>query len=901
MAADAMGLTNMKYNKFFIAQTMQVTGSRLLLIAALIVSALFTSCKDDAAAKKAEVERFVRSAETYEGQGQYRAAMLEARNAVQKDPSNPDGFIILAKIYNQVGAYSSTQKLLEDVVKKLPSVSLELADAYVANNKYRSALVLLNDYKPANLSNDDQARKQVLIARSSIRLGEKAGYEAALEALKKNPGKTDDVTVLEAEYLVSQGQIEAAQQKLDTLAANSSGNVKSLIMLGNFALQRNQLTQAEEYYTKALSQIPNSDIFTVDKSLVLTQLTETLIRQGRTSEAYRYQKLLADANPESQPVQQKFNDAMEYYRQGKFAEAEKLLAEIREQFPQDKNSAVLLGMVQFQQGQDQQANKLFDKFIDPETANTSIIQAAAMAKYRSNQVDDAVALLKKAVESQPTNAEILATYGLALLDRDPTSEEGQHAVEKSLALNPKQQRLRLALAKRYMALKQPEQAIAQLQKAYSEQPLDLFIQQAYFKVLMSENKDDQIKKIIADFQKTYPDNPRGQFLEGWFNLSKKNYAEAEKAFERALSMKNKDERNLSYAGLAQVYAEQKLPQKAVMAWQSAIKENPKVLDAYAPWLYQMRELNRQAEAISFLTELEKQEELWQPSVVLAQFLVAEKQIPAAIKHVEIAMERNKGSESVKQLAANIYVAQAMELRAQKKNDEAKTYLLKATTLFPKNIAFLANLIEVEIASNNLVEAQKLLDQFENTDENAASKLYLQGMINFAENKPEEGLKNYLASWKLRPTETSAEGIYTYYVKNHKQDDAEKFAKEWSEKLPSSSKATLVRAVDAQQANNAGESQKLYEKTVELSPRNAAAWNNLAWLYYESKDPRALDTAKKAYDLAPNVPEILDTYGWILVELGKVEEGAQHLERAATLAPSNAEIKKHLQQANSRKK
>jgi len=888
----------------FFSMKLQSLNKCLKVISTISIATIFltlSACKDNDAAKKAEAERFINSAKTYQGQGQYRAALLETKNAIQKDPSNPESFILQAKIYNQIGSYTSTQKLLEETVKKMPSATLELAEAYVASNKYRSALSVLNEYKPANLSNDDQARKYALIAKSNIRLGDKTGYQAAIDSLKKIQGKEDDVTLLEAEYLVSQGQIEAAQLKLDSLTTGSKENVKALIMLGTFSLQHNQLPKAEDYFTKALSLIPNSDIFTIDKTIVLTQLTEALIQQGRTSEAYRYQKLLADANPESQAAQQKFNDAMEYYRQGKFAEAEKILAELREQYPQDKNSAVLLGLVQFQQGQDQQASKLFDKFIDPETANSSVIQAAALAKYRSNQMDEAVALLKKAVESQPGNAEILATYGLALLDREPQNEEGQKALEKSLALNPKQQRLRLALAKRHMALKQPEQALAQLQKAYLEQPLDLYIQQAYFKLLMDLNKDDELKAKISEFQTTYPDNPRGPFLEGWYKLSKKSYAESERAFERALAMKNKDERNLSYAGLAQVYMEQKLPQKAVMAWQSAIKEKPEVLDAYVPWLYQMRQLGRQPEAISFLTELEKNDGPWQTSIVLAQLLASEKQVDQAMKHIDIAMERSKGAESVKQFAANLYQAIAAEYRAKNMPNDAKTYLLKAIALFPKNVSYLAGLIETEIAAGNVVEAQKLLDQFENSTENAPTKLFLQARINVAANKPDEAIKNYLASWNLRQTEMGAEAIYDFYYKGNKKDEAAKFAKEWLEKLPNSSRANLIMAVEAQQSKNVGESVKLYEKTVELAPKNAAAMNNLAWLYYENKDPRALEVAKKAYDLAPTVPEIMDTYGWILVEAGKINEGIEYLEKASQAASNNAEIKDHLAKAKSRLK
>ena len=78
-------------------------------------------------------------------------------------------------------------------------------------------------------------------------------------------------------------------------------------------------------------------------------------------------------------------------------------------------------------------------------------------------------------------------------------------------------------------------------------------------------------------------------------------------------------------------------------------------------------------------------------------------------------------------------------------------------------------------------------------------------------------------------------------------------------------------------------------------------NNLAWSYYLEKDPRAEQIAKKAYELAPNSPAILDTYGWILVESGKVSEGISYLERAANLAEGNTEIQQHLDEARARLK
>lgn len=874
---------------------------KIMIAVTILSSLMLLSCKDDTAENKKDAVRFANSAKTYQEQGQYRAAMLEAKNAIQKNPEDPQAYILLAKIYNQVGAYGSTQKLLEQAVKKMPSVNVDLAEAYLAQHKYRSALNALTEFENAESSDDERVRKQILIARCSIYLGDKKSYDTALKFVNDSPNHKDDAVLVEAENLVGQGLIEEAQTKLNTLSAAGTDNVKSLILLGNFALRANQLVKAEDYYTKALALLPSTDVFTVDKTAVLTQLTESLIQQGKTSEAYRYQKILAEANPESQAVQQKFSDAMEYYRQGKFSEASTVLAEIREQFPQDKNSAMLLGLVQYQQGQDLQASELFDKFIDPETATPTIIQAAAMAKYRSNKMDEAIALLKKSVESQPENAEILATYGLALLDREPTSSDGEKALEKSLALNPKQQRLRLALAKRHAALKNQAQALAQLQTAYSLEPLDFIIQQTYFKALFADGKDEDVKKEIAAFQKNHPSNARGAFLEGWYNLVQKNYPSAQVAFEKALAMQGNTEKVLSYSGLAELYVLQKQPQKAINIWQALLEEDPTQVPAYAQWLKLVRELNRGKEALAFLVELETKSDKWQPSVVIAQLLHSQGQVAESIKHIDIALERSAKVPQVKQIAANLYQSYGIALQKDNKASEAKTYLLKALTFFPANMNYLASLIELEIAQKNVPEAQKLLDQFSSSEDVLAEHNYLQGIIRNAEGDHEAALKLYVESWNKRPMDVSAEAIFSHYQKTSQKELAEKFVDDWVTKLPKSPRPALIKAVEAQQKNDAGMAIKWYEKTIELAPKLPAALNNLAWIYYEQKNPKALDLAKRAYDLANSNPPIMDTYGWILVENNRVQEGIDILERAANLAPTNKDITDHLKLAKAKRK
>lgn len=847
-----------------------------------------------------ESNRYLKSAVAYSDQGQYRAAILEIKNSIQKSASNQDSYLLLAQIYNKIGAVSNSQKMLESVKDRKPALDVELAQSYFFNGKYRSLLTVLEPVDDAKLNVAEQVKKYSLIGKSGIRLGDKAALDLAVNALKKIPNGETELKLIQAEGLIAQGNMQEAQAIIDSIT-NIDNDVKSLIVLGQFAMQQNQLTKSEDLLTKALTQLPNTDVMTVEKTTVLSQLTEVLIRSGRTGEAYRYQKLLAESNPESQQAQQKYNDALELYKQGKFTEATTMLKELREQFPQDKNSAMLLGMIQFQQGQDGNALEIFDKFIDPETASTPIIQAAAIAKYRANKMDDAIVLLKKAVESQPNNSEVLATYGLALLDKDPKSVEAEKLLEKSLAINPKQQRIRLALAKRNLAEDKPIQALAQLQKAYTETPKDLVISQAYFRQLLSMNKLEEVKKEIAQYQKDYPNESRGFFFEGWFKLSQKDYVGAQVSFEKALSIKGSTEKVLSYAGLAQIYEAQKLPQKALVAWQGLVEADPSQLEAYAHWFAQVKAQGQIKDGIQFLQKLEKTSEAWQPDLVLAQIYFDESRHEEGLPYITKAIEKSNKSEQVKQIAANLYQGYGVFLQKSGKADQAKTYFMRSLSAYPNNMGYLANMIQLEISTKNIPEAKKLLEQFSGGAEFEAEHDYLQGIILDAEGDKTKAIATFEQSWNKKPLEATAEILFAFYQKSNEKEKSAKFLDAWVEKIPRSIKANFLKATAAQENKDQAEAQKWYEKTLALSPNIAAALNNLAWIYYEQKNPKAIELARRAYQLAPNGPEILDTYGWILVEEGKVSEGLEILEKAKQLAPTNKEIGDHYLKAKSKLK
>jgi tetratricopeptide (TPR) repeat protein len=72
---------------------------------------------------------------------------------------------------------------------------------------------------------------------------------------------------------------------------------------------------------------------------------------------------------------------------------------------------------------------------------------------------------------------------------------------------------------------------------------------------------------------------------------------------------------------------------------------------------------------------------------------------------------------------------------------------------------------------------------------------------------------------------------------------------------------------------------------------------LAWIYceYLPNLKEARKYAKKALDLRPNMPSLLDTMGWILYKENNYPEAIRYLRRAFKDAPTNPTIGYHLAQ------
>jgi predicted Zn-dependent protease len=568
----------------------------------LVVTMLCLSgCNESPEDRQKEANQYYKSADQLMKQGQLRAALVQAKNVIQLIPDSAQGYLQVTRIYNRIGYYSEVEKLIGSKINTMPELAYPLAYSYYQRKKYRSVLDTLN----LTAAPEDPA-VNLLRALCHLHLGEDILFEKDLKSLEQ---EKDNPYLLyaRAKSAEARGDLLKAESFLKQILSTAPIYIDAITDLAEIYFKQSRFDAAEQRLTQALAAITNADTLTVEKARVLTMMVEMLVQQGRSSEAYTYQKILATANPELDFMRGRFDEALEFYAEGNIERARSVLIDLHQSFPNNSNVTTLLGVIAFQLGQDEEAETYLSQVIDPETATSSLIYASSLLKTRNNKIDDAITLLKSAVEAQPRNAQLLSTYGLALLQKDPLDKEAVLALEKSIVMDPKQQRLRLALADRHYRLGEVEQGFAQLESAYRQTPLDILIAQNYFRQLKNVSGEKLVLTEIAALKEKFPTEAQARLIEAWWMLESKRYAEVEKLLVKQMDSFAQAEKMSAYLLLADNYTQQNKPEAARKVLEEYLRESPQSLQIYNQWLGLINPDQLPA-AFAFLQELQTADE-----------------------------------------------------------------------------------------------------------------------------------------------------------------------------------------------------------------------------------------------------------------------------------------------------
>jgi tetratricopeptide (TPR) repeat protein len=123
------------------------------------------------------------------------------------------------------------------------------------------------------------------------------------------------------------------------------------------------------------------------------------------------------------------------------------------------------------------------------------------------------------------------------------------------------------------------------------------------------------------------------------------------------------------------------------------------------------------------------------------------------------------------------------------------------------------------------------------------------------------------------------------------DLARKLLEDWLADQPDDVEVASALAVLDISNDHLDDARKLLEGVLKHQPSNVVALNNLAWIYGQQHDPRALDTARRSFAIVPE-PHSADTLGWILLARGDVKTALPLLTQAANAMKDNSGAQYH---------
>jgi tetratricopeptide (TPR) repeat protein len=113
-------------------------------------------------------------------------------------------------------------------------------------------------------------------------------------------------------------------------------------------------------------------------------------------------------------------------------------------------------------------------------------------------------------------------------------------------------------------------------------------------------------------------------------------------------------------------------------------------------------------------------------------------------------------------------------------------------------------------------------------------------------------------------------------------------------FPNDVQLLFLRSVLSQERNDLPLMEQDLRRIIELNPSNPVAYNSLGYILADRtmRYQEAYELIKKAAELAPDDPAIIDSLGWVQYRLGNLDQARVNLDRAYELFP-DPEVAAHL--------
>ena len=845
-------------------------------------------------------------ARQYHQQGQPRAAIIELKNLLQKEPGHAEARLLLGTIYSETGEALSAEKELrkaQSLGAPATQVLPVLAKTLMMLGQFEQVLRELPD-EPAGAVATQALRGEALLA-----LGRTVEAREVFSRLLARHSEQPEALLGLARIAALEQQLPSAELLVEQALRVQPASLDGLRLQGDLQRMQGRHAEAQRSYRQILALAPDDTQAHID-------LANLALQDNRFDEAGAQLSTARKTAPNNLGVLQ--TQALLDFRQGRPKAALAALQQVLKAVPEHMPALLLSGAVQLALGSPQLAENALQPFLAAHPAHPYANKMMASILLLRGKNDAAIDLLLPLLKTLPEDVELLSLAGEAHLRARRYALAGGY-FEKASTLAPETPRLHAALGISRLGLGETARAINELERASA---LDSKTPQTgtMLALTLLRNKDNaRALATVQAMERQHGGNPLLHNLKGGVYLALHDAAAARASFEQALRL---DALYLpALANLAQLDQAENKPQLARQRYQHALAKSPGNAEIQAALAKLAAQQGNTDEARRWLEQAQQEHsDATGPASLLCNFYlqtgVPDKALSLARKlqsshpdntealalraQVEYSAGMAKEALASYTRLATIQTGSApLQMRiaslhlALGDHQGALQAARRAQAIDPALLEAQVVEVAMQLALKRPREALAAARRVQQQQPALAAGYKLEGDVLLAQNQPQAALALYERAFQLNKVGPLQVLIYRALLDAGQHRQADSRIEAWLKTHPDDLSTRLYLAGTKLAGGQYHAAIAHYEIIVAASAGHVVALNDLAWAYQQVQDKRALATAERAVQLAPDNAAVLDTLGWIALQQGDDVRALSLLRKAARLAPASPEIGYHL--------
>ena len=839
--------------------------------------------------------------------GDLKSAQIDLRNAVRSDPQNAEAHFLLGRVAIELGDPVAAEREASAALDRgydAHQAAPLLAQALLSQNKNNE---LLEKLKPAG--KDGALDAAILVARGyaqiALHLPEDAQKSFA-DAEAAAPNALEPL-LADARLSVARNDLAGAQEKIDRAVNAQPKSAEALLAKSQLLRLKGDGAGGMAVLDALIADQPSITQAHLDRADLALAMNKPAVARSDIDIVLKGSK----GN-----IQALYLDAVMKAQAKDYKAADDGLQRIQAYLGRIPRGYFLRAVVKEQLGQYEEAEDAARKYLATAPNDLAAYKVLARILFVKHRPDQVVETLAKVTESGKADAESYDLLGRAYAATNRPADAIVN-FQRAEALAPNDVGLQTRLAAVRMGQGDVEAAVGDLEHTLELAPKVPVVGETLFFAAIATGDLDKTAAVLEKIKVAEGDTDVVRNLEGLFAMAKLDLPGAEKIFRDEIT--KSPEFTPAQINLARVLAMTGRQEEAEKLLKDIVTKQPTAEPALSMLASTYAQSSRMEQALNLLDNAHRSD----PKNVRITTSLGDLYIRSGAPQKALDLV---GSEP----AASATTTEMLSLRAaaqlalgQKKDardtysdllkkdpsvvgarrqlvallieagdfESARALLSAGIVTSPRNYQLYQDLAMIDLRSTGIEAALATADRLASQDRDFSLIRVLKGDIFMAANRVQDAINAYKDAMTAAPSTILATRLAAADLRAQQPDDAIKTLRDWLATNPADVIVLEQLGEIEISQNKLPEAKDYLETILKLKPHEAVALNNLAWVYQQLGDARAMDMARQAYVLAPGA-QTADTLGWILTSAGNAGTGSALLRQASAEAENDPRVQYH---------